>query len=315
VSVTNQAQRRLMTRGKWVGTYARYRVCINSACVTWPRQIETIESFQICNTPGRVRDQFFEFLSNGPGGMKEDSNIGYQLLDRGMAATFDDPIADAGNKVRVHSDVTEDSSLRILIQGYDENAQWIRTQDSGVWVDGEYVSISTNYQYTTKRFSNITGVQKPITNGPVRLYEYNTATSTAVKALAIYENDETVPLYRRSMIAGLSDMGSCDGSADCTNKSVVVMAKLRYIPVRVDNDYLLIGNLPAIIDMAKSIDYMAKNEFQLAKAYEASAVAELQRELESHLGAGSVRPLRVEHYTTFGAGAIENPVTGYFYSP
>ena len=61
----NKAQRRLMAKNKWVGTTVRYRVCVSAGCLTWPRQIETIEAFAICDCPGRLRDQWFEFLGHG----------------------------------------------------------------------------------------------------------------------------------------------------------------------------------------------------------------------------------------------------------
>jgi len=313
ISLTNEAQQRLISKGKWVGTYARYRICINSACITWPRQIEAIEAFTICDVPGTVRSPWFEFLSNGPGKLDEDSNFGYQLVDRGHAATFDDVVATGANKLRVHSDVAESASSRILIQGYDENANWVRTLDAGEYVDGEYVTISSTYQYTSTRWSNITGIQKPVTNGTVRVYEYSTTLSSAIKAIGFYENDETVPMYRRSIIPGLANTEGCNCDSDCTNKTITVMAKLAYIPVRNDNDYLMIGNLPALKDMVKSCDYRDKNQFELAAAYEQSAVAELKAELEAHIGHGTVTPIRVEHRSTFGGGGVPSVFANNLY--
>lgn len=314
VSYLNEAQRRLMPKGKWVGTVVRYRICVHSSCLSWPRQVETIEAFSVCDWPGTIRNHFYEFLGNGPGQLTEDDMNGRTLVDRGMAATFDDPIATAANKIRVHASVSESSSSRILIQGYDDSAQWVRTLDSGSWVDGEYVTISTTYQYTTTRWSNITGIQKPITNGPVWLYEYSTTSSTAVKALAYYEPDEQNPWYRRSLIPNLSNTGCCDCSSDddCTNTTVTVLAKLRHIPVRTDNDWLVLQSLPALKDMAKSVDFREKNLLAEAMAYEASAVAELQADLSSHQGSGTVVPIRAEHWSTFGGGGIEPVVSGHW---
>ena len=313
VDLLNEAQRRLLYRGKWVGTIARYRICINNSCFTWPRNIETIEAWSLCSTPGVIRNAFFEFLGNGPGRMTEDTSAVHTLLDRGFAATFDDPVATAENKVRLHSSVTETAGLYANIQGFDENAQWVRTLHSGSWIDGENIEISSTYQYSTTRWSNITGFNKPVTNGPLWLYEYSTTLSSVVKALGYYENDETVAYYRRSMIPGLADAGSCCGSeSDCSNKTIMVLAKLAYIPVRVDADYLLLGNLPALKDMVRSIDFAEKNMPAEAAAYEASAIRELQNELNSHSGSGVVQPIRVENSSTFGAGSVENPIYAPF---
>src|SRR6188474_248827 len=71
----NKAQRRLMAKNKWVGTTVRYRVCVSAGCLTWPRQIETIEAFAICDCPGRLRDQWFEFLGHGFGLMSSEGGL------------------------------------------------------------------------------------------------------------------------------------------------------------------------------------------------------------------------------------------------
>ncbi len=143
----------------------------------------------------------------------------------------------------------------------------------------------------------MTGVQKPDTNGVVRLYEYNTDTATQ-RALAYYEPDETVPQYRRSLIAGIGSGGCTSG--ECETKTVTVMAKLRFIPVVNDTDYLPIGNIPAIKDMVQSIRKMENNLFEEAKAYEASAINELDRELREHLGDGAKIQMTVTGSCQFG---------------
>ena len=57
IDYVNRAQERLLYPMKSVGTYGRYRVCVNEACITLPRELETVESVAICNTPGRVRGE------------------------------------------------------------------------------------------------------------------------------------------------------------------------------------------------------------------------------------------------------------------
>ena len=63
----NQAVERLLPRGKWKGTFQRYRTCINSACITLPRHFECVEGFALCGCPGMIRK-----LSSG----------GYRLYSR-----------------------------------------------------------------------------------------------------------------------------------------------------------------------------------------------------------------------------------------
>lgn len=300
----NESERRLVTRLKSFGTVTRYQICATEGCITWPRHIAAIEAAAVCDNPIPIRNGWFESLENGYGlqGDADCSNCngGLQLYDRPNACVFAD-IRGTDKVIRVYADVAEDADAKILLQGYDENNNWIRTEPNGAgngWVDGEYVSISTVATDSTKTFSAITGVQKPATNGVVRLYEYDTAT-TVQRAIAVYEPDETRPWYRRSLIGGLSAISN---DSDCETKTVTVWVKLDFIPVVNDTDWLVIGNLPAIKDMCQSIRKAEANLFEEATAWEARAVNELQKELRHYRGDGVVNPIRMPSREVYGAG-------------
>jgi hypothetical protein len=314
VSLANEAHRRLVGKGKWLGTVTRYRICTSSeGCLCWPRQVETIEAWMLCSTPGVVRNGWYETAQNGPGLLTSDDCFSTTMLDRGTRVTFDD-IYGIDKKIKVVADVTEASGLRILIKGYDQNANWIRTQDAGEWIDGEYVTISTTAQYTTNLFTNITDIIKPATNGPVRIFEYDTTLATTTKALGYYENDELVPIYRASMIPGLGNVtsGSVDSDGEaCNTKQITVVAKLRHIDVVNDNDFFLLGNLAAIKLMAMAILKENRNLFEESMAYEAKAIKELQDELSSFEGDGALPILRQESSATWGAGVLNYVTLGY----
>ncbi len=300
-SVTNEAQERLVNKGKFVGTVQRYRVCVNEACLVWPRQIDAIEAFAICSTPGEIRNGWYEFLGTGPGLLKEDSNRGNLLIDRDPVCTYDF-ISGTDKKVRVFADVTESAASEIILQGYDENAQWIRTLSNGSWIDGEKVIISTIGNISTKFITNLTGVIKPVTNGPVRLYEYTPSTGVQ-RQIAYYEPDETHPIYRASIVPGIEDMGRCE-DATCDDKAVTVVAKLRALPVSNDNDWLLLGNLPALKQMAQAIRKEENDNWSEAQAYESKAVQLLEEELSTYQGDGMTTEVRVQSEDWLGAGMV-----------
>jgi hypothetical protein len=113
-------------------------------------------------------------------------------------------------------------------------------------------------------FSVITGVQKQVTNGNVRLYELDTATLLQ-RAVANYEYDETSPSYRVSYIPTLDTDASVDNP-----QTVEIIAKLDYIPVARDTDYLLIG-LPALKDMCCAIQSAEMEETMKGKVTALSA--------------------------------------------
>jgi hypothetical protein len=304
ISYLNRGVRRLLNKGKWAGTTIRYRVCVNSDCITWPRQIQTIEAVAVCDRPSKVRNEWFEFLEAGQGIMGTDSGNGLQLVDRGEACSFDDITAGSTiARIRVYSDVVEAASKYIILQGYDENGNWIRTQDGTTWIDGEKVTISTvpaTPAVTTKKFSALVRVIKDVTNGMIRLYEYNGTSN--VRALAFYEPDEKLPSYRRSFIPELADVNT---SSTCESASVEVMAKLRFMEVSNENDFLLIGNVDALEEITRALVAYDQKQWPEAKAFEATALQLLQDELGAHTGDGAVLQMRVQ-MDNFGAGDVSN---------
>ncbi len=304
----NEATQRLLYRGRWRGTVQRYRVCMNIPCITWPRQIETVEAFSICDGAGVIRGEDFEFLPNGPGQLKSNDNWGTICVDRGEAIAFDDVIG-SNKKLKVYADVPEDADAKLFVQYYDNNGNWVRTFTSE-WNNGEYISIGTTPSYSSSvcMQNGWVGVQKPITNGVVRVYEYDTSTGFQ-RPLAIYEPDETRPQYRRSFVPGLQNMGLCsresESDSDCSTKSLTILGKLRFIPVLEDTDYIMIPNLPSLIDMVQSVLKRKRNLIGEAASYEASAINELQNELRSYKGS-QVSEIKFAPRDIWGGGMIEN---------
>lgn len=305
-AAVNAAQRRLMAKGKWVGTTVRYRICVNEGCLTWPRQIETIETFAVCGWPGKIRDQWFEFLGTGSGLRSADCGCAHELVDRDPGPTFD-WIRPTGKKVKLYSDEDEAEDAWVLIQGYDDNGNWVRTSDGGIMVEGEYILATSVGRLSTTLFSNVTGVIKPITNGTLRLYEFDTATSTQ-RTLAIWEPDEERPHYRRSLVPGLADRAT-SGDSSCESASVTVVAKLRHIPVRNDNDWLILGNQDALALMVQAIEKERKDRWDEAAIYEQNATRLLEEELSSYLGDGSVTQVRVAAGSEWAGGGVWNYVS------
>lgn len=319
---TNRACQRLLEEGKWLGTISRYRFCASSGCITLPRQLETVEAFAICNTPMPIHSPWFEYLGNGTylqdGSCSSGWGCGASLIQRDDVASFDNVIG-SNKRLAVYCDVTENPTAEIILQYYDSNAQWVRTQSGGEWIDGERIVLGAagTYVYTTKNVmaNGYVRAIKPVTNGMVRLYEYDTVALT-YRALAYYEPDETIPVYTRSQIPGLS----ISESDDCQKRSVTVMAKKRFIPVAKDNDFLSIShpeairmavmsiwksenNMPAeaSIYMNGGIDPITRNRIE-------GAIPLLQAQLRSYRGSGAITPIKMVNASVFGAGGIPSLV-------
>lgn len=176
----NEARERLMKKPQnWRGKTQRFLFCSANSCITLPREIETVEAATVCNQPMKMRGPWYDVLEGGPGSGNQCG--GDNVIDRGDGyVSFVD--LDEPRNIKIYTDVPEASGARILLQGFDENGNRVRTFDSvtNAYVDGEYVGLNNaTPQVSTTVFSTLDGIVKPETNGFIRLYAF-TAGVTAV---------------------------------------------------------------------------------------------------------------------------------------
>lgn len=325
-SYVNAACRKIFFSGKnFFDLTQRFVMCVSNGCLTLPRQVACIEAMWVCNQPITLRNQWLEYLDSGPWlqtpeGRRCTESNGASIgcfgrfwcnfgngYDRGTACTFAD-IRGLNKKIRVYADVAESDDAQILLQGYDENNIWIRTEVGGEWIDGEYVDISTTPANSTKFFSNLTAAIKPVTNGNVRLYEYNNDT-TDQRAIAVYEPTEINPSYRRMLVPGLDNARCCDCDEDddeCEPVQVTAIARLEYVPVSHDNDWVIPGNPDAVGEMMQSVraGEMHNNEEMIF--HEGKCMSMLSTQLRHYLGHSIVQPIRRQASAIGGPAAVQN---------
>ena len=314
--MANEAQARMLNRGnKPVGSLARYRFCAGeTACITWPRFIRTIEAFAVCSTPGVIRSNFFEFIGwpNGIGLQSEENMPGTLLIDRDPSCAFDDVVATtaAPRQICLQATNVADVGKTVTLRYIDSVGQKKYSSIGGVVQEGERLTLVTpnavfpaNSVFTTSNVSSagLYHVVKEVTKYPVLMYE-TSIVPAITKLLSQYEPSEEVPIYRRSFVPGLPDMSACaDATDDCTvNKQITALVKLQHVPVIVDNDPLVIGNLAALKLMVMAILREEQNRHDEAAKLEAKAEREIDGELSSYLGDGMVCTLKVDR--DFGAG-------------
>jgi hypothetical protein len=284
----NQACEALWAAGDWVGKFQIYRFKLTGDChgnqyVTMPTQVEVIEMMQACQTAIGIRNQAFEFIENALGNLVT-SNAIYggtwaQSLsgDRSEVCTMLD-IKAPSKRVKVYNSLPADNGNVIKLFGYDDNNNWIRTLQGAVYVDGEYLTLSsTTPPSTTNFFSQITGVQFTTTprSGTVSITEVDTLNGNAERLLSTYEYDEEVPVYRRSVITGL-------GNSNC--ECITALCRMRYVQVRADTDYVQIGNIEAIQAYLMYIQKRDNGKFQDAETFRAMAIRTLNDELNQYKG-------------------------------
>jgi hypothetical protein len=271
----NEAIQRMLNMGRWWGTLAKYSFLATSGMITLPRQIATIERVSLSHQPVPLRDMLYEFIENSWGTRGEHSGT-VEALYRGRYPIFSD-IVPAGKKVRVQCDLSSDVGKFILVLGFDDSGNWIRTSQNGVVSDGEVVALSQTPGTTTSNyFSVVTDLQAPGTlDGQWWVYELDVE-ATTTRMIGQYNYDDTRPSLARYFFP-------CIGS----KKTLVeCLVKLDFIPVAEDSDYCLIGNPAALKEMCMAIRAKEENRLSDSVALETMAVKLLDQELDTYLGAG-----------------------------
>lgn len=306
----NEATQRLLPKGHWWGSYAHVRICATEGCLTMPPQIAAIERASICGQAIRVHDQWYQFLENGFGireqlascsssGSNGDTisrcggtcfGMG-EALQRGTFPTFRD-IRGTNKKLTIVCDLPGDVGKEILLLGYDENGNWIRTDQGGVVRDGEILELDQSAGTTsTHLFSALTDIQiLEEMDGQWWLYEFNTDTAL-LTMLGHYQYFERRPNYQRYFFPSI--LQGTDSEDNCTLTKVDCMVKLDYVPVKNDTDYCLIASIPALKEMSRSIMLSEKEpDYEKAErilmAGEKNALRELDAELDHYLGQRNV---------------------------
>lgn len=142
-------------------------------------------------------------------------------------------------KLKVYLDMEEDAGKYLYAYGLNHNGIWIRTDIDGEIRDGERIPLVTG-QLSMNLFQALQRTRKDETKGRVLVFEHDTITGLE-RPLAIYEPDETNPVYRKTLLRGT---GGCPGG--CGKSTVVAMAKLEFIPAKNDDDVLLVQSRTAL---------------------------------------------------------------------
>jgi hypothetical protein len=304
---TNRATQELMDERDWPSLIAWMKFKVTNRRVNVPSEFDRILQMKVNGVPMPMQSPWFEFVAGfapwflNPGGPEvnpqnwEDNPHNFMcqgVLDKEQVATFEE-IPKDGNVYfpTIYCTANEQVSgvdQYITLQGYDNNGQWVRTNDpTNGWQDGVTLLLNGNTPpyatYCPVPFSVVTAVQKPATNGYVSLYADAAGAATPKNVfLCSYAPYDTRPYYRRYEIPNLS-----------CNQTYCVDARLRrrFAPIVSADDWLLIPNLPALSKMVQAIYYSDSENPQQYAAYKALAVEILEKEMTSYIGKQRQKPL------------------------
>ncbi len=298
---TNLAIEELMTVQLWPTVVDRIRFTLSHKKFVLPSDYDRCLYLTVDCVPIQMMSPWMEFVGYGlellnslPSagtGLNEQRWAG--VLDKDEAATFEERPRDGNTyfpRVFGQTDERVDGVRpSIIIQGYDANGDWIRTSDgAGGFIDGVSIEINGDtapfYIQSTQSFSYVTATIKPVTKRNVMLWAF-TQDASVSWYIGQYANVDTTPRYRQYSIPGLWFQ------ADQTPiKTVVARCLRKYVPIREDNDWLLISNLPALLSMVQAIYYRTANDFQNYVLYRQGAVQILREEAKAYIGMSNQKP-------------------------
>ena len=327
-NAVNTAQRRLLfakeaSDESWWGTWSEVRLNVSRVApyITLPREIARLEAVTVCDRPIPVQNQFFEYIQFGNGRMSRGCNHRRShwlraAYTRNNAVLFTDLTTTQMIVLFATNPDDTAGNSRVLLQGLDQNGLRIYSMDGPNQIDGVFVTLAAPFASAPMQFSQITGVQKDVTKGPVQIFQQD-PTTAAQSILLTMEPGETTASYRRyyfdhlpcSCAPPISHNPCITSNPALPPPQVTAIAKLDLIPVVTDTDYLLFQNLEAVIEecISARMSEMDSTAAQgLATTHHTNAIRLLNGELGHFNGVNSP----AVGFSPFGSARLEHQRIG-----
>lgn len=217
-SYLNEAVNLLSNLGNWDPLVGFMDICTCDCEITLPDDVEVPLAINVGGRPADFRNKWFEFHLNGPGSECCDQVCSWNWTDKGSFPTFRDPIR--ASKIAAYPEMAE-TITTIRVYGFDVNQKWIMTEDSnGVLQDGFDVPVIYGLgagMPSEVKVKRITRVQKPVSNGFIRLVALDDG-SEAGTLLGLFKPSDTEPSFRRISVSG-AGCGTLSTAASCCSTS------------------------------------------------------------------------------------------------
>lgn len=289
VGQLNEGIQRLMEYGEWWNTVVKARVCIQRNCIAWPRWVGTVLAVNLCNHNRQIQNRWYDFIPLSRNDCLCSGRWPSTLtaVDDGMTPVFSNVPCGTLVYLRAYPRLQADIGKTITFYGIDGNGQELMTRDlnTGVWYQGETLTLASPYVQSLAQFREVTRVQKDATTGPVDVFQYD-ATNNILLDMAHYDPSETNPMYRHSTLRGglsCAGAGCCQSTDGSTARKVEILAKLQFIPVVADTDTVQIDNVPALKLIIQAIRLEEAGDDDAANKKQIMAIKELNRQLRNKL--------------------------------
>jgi len=317
-ALVNLAQEQLIIAGRdtgWWGGWEKVVFNVDRAdpYLTLPPQFARVANVDVCRSPWNIQNEWYETLFAGiglqsPTCPRDGCGGPLQVYDRGTYSTAFD-LDDTNQLIRVYPTDARDVGKRILFsQALDQNEVGIYTQDALNPVNGFYLTLDQPYVETSYIVTAFKNVAKDMTFGDMRVTQVDNDTGDE-SLLARYKPWETNPAYRRYYFNGLPSQCCCPLDGDTELAQVTAMLKYEFVPVKNPSDFLIIGNMPALIAECESIK-KSREDGQESQALSLlkhnNAIRYLRQEMDHYLGVTG--PAIV--FAPFGTAHLEKKLIG-----
>jgi hypothetical protein len=279
----------------WYGTSVTLNlkayVFNHAAYVVTPREIARLIVMSVSQQPLEIRNRFYEYLQFGNGLQPKHpgsrcGNDWTHAYERDNVITLA-PLLPTPQKIRIYTTDVRDIGLRVLLQGKNQNDQVVLMTDpvTGQSASGEYVGINLPFTDSMEQYSVLTGIQKDETWGVLQFFQVDPVTGAQVE-LSAMEPSEGVAWYRRYLVSGLPGH-LLHHVAQGRPLYITAQGKLDFVPVINETDYLLIPNVPALLEEAQSLRYSrmdSGNSEQKSAIHHSRALALLRGQANHYLG-------------------------------
>ncbi len=314
LALANECQQILINEASewgWWGGWARVAFTASRVhpYITLPPQYSRAIGMDVCRFPLRIQNQFYEELDSGIG-LRGPNNCTdpcgpREAYDRNEHPTFID-LSPSNQLLRIYPTSPDDVGKNVMFSNaLDQNGNGIYSTAASGQVNGFILTLNEPFTTTDFVVSHFDQVTKDPTVGDVVLTQVDATSGTEV-TLSRYKPWETNPAYRRYYLGNVP--WSCCPPVNppfvAATVTMQAMCKYEFVPVMTDTDYLIIGNIPAMIEMTMSRNYGSMdspNSAAQEAKHKGEAMRMLQKELDAHLG----KNLPAINFAPFGTARLE----------
>jgi hypothetical protein len=279
IDLLNNATRLLLKRGNWEATIQFADTCIYGNTVTWNRYVGTVLALHVNCGSTIPMNLWFDWVDPGDAEARDRFHFWHKhgcgtvyTVAIGNSPVFNQIHPPQAEYIQVFITNPADIGKTITFFGIDDQRQPVITRrPDGTFQTGEQMTLGIPYTMSTKLYLHVDRVVKDPTVGRLNVFRFD-PTQSLTLPLAVYEPNETAPMYQQSRVPNYRAGCGCP-------LLVSAMVKVAYVEVQQPTDWVQINNLDALALAMQSVKHSDAYDHVGAEAAMARAVRDLNYQL------------------------------------